>query len=52
MLRKGAEDTQNMINQAGQAMSNAFHAAADMHKKYAPKPKDEPMEVSTSLRDK
>ena len=52
MLRKGAEDTQNMLRMAGNAASNAFHAAAEMHKKYAPKPKDTPMEVSPALRDK
>ncbi len=52
MLRKGAEDTQNMIASAGQAMGNAFHAAAEMHKKYAPKPSEKPMEVNASLRDK
>lgn len=52
VLRKGAEDTQNVLKMAGEGMSNMFHAAAEMHKKYAPKPKETPMEVSPALRDK
>lgn len=51
VLRKGAEDTSTALKSAGQAAQNVFHAAADMHKKYAPKP-DGPVEVSASLRDK
>jgi hypothetical protein len=41
-----------MFKTAGEAVSGAFHAAAEMHKKYAPAPKEQPMEVSPSLRDK
>ena len=53
LLRKGAEDAQSMIKQAGHAAHDAFEAAVDMHKKYAPKPKEgPPVEVSAALRDK
>lgn len=52
VLRKGAEDTTNMLKSAGEAAQHMFHAAADMHKKYAPKPAEQPMEVNASLRDK
>lgn len=31
MLRKGAEDTQMMINKAGEAAAGAFHAAGAGH---------------------
>lgn len=52
ILRKGAEDTQSVIKQAGAAVAAAAHAAAEMHKKYAPKPADKPAEVNPALRDK
>lgn len=52
ILRKGAEDTQHMLQQAGQAAGAAFAAAAEMHKKYAPKPHEQPAEVNPAIRDK
>lgn len=52
VLRKGAEDTTNLLKQAGEATKEAFHKAAEMHKKYAPAPKETPAEVDPSLRDK
>lgn len=52
ILRKGAEDTQAVLRQAGAAASSAFAAAAELHRKYAPTPKEQPVEVSPALRDK
>ncbi|WIA37760.1 hypothetical protein OEZ86_014635 [Tetradesmus obliquus] len=52
MMRKGAEDTQMLLKQAGDAANHAFLAAAEMHKKYAPKPAEKPVEVSPDVRDK
>lgn len=52
MLRKGAEDTQAMLQHAGKAAANMFAAAAEAHKKYAPKPTGKPLEVNPALREK
>jgi hypothetical protein len=52
IMRKGAEDTQLLLKQAGDAANHAFIAAAEMHKKYAPKPTEKPVEVSPDVRDK
>jgi hypothetical protein len=52
IMRKGAEDTQMLLQQAGDAANQAFLAAAEMHKKYAPKPAEKPVEVSPDVRDK
>ncbi|GBF98085.1 hypothetical protein Rsub_10314 [Raphidocelis subcapitata] len=52
VLRKGAEDTQAMLQQAGKAAANMFAAAAEAHKKYAPKPTGKPLEVCPALREK
>jgi hypothetical protein len=52
IMRKGAEDTQLLLKQAGDAANHAFLSAAEMHKKYAPKPSDKPVEVSPDVRDK
>jgi len=52
VLKKGAEDTQSVIKQAGEAACKAFAAAAEMHKKYAPKLSDKPVEVCPILRAK
>lgn len=51
-MRKGAEDTQMVLQKAGEAANNAFHAAAEMHKKYAPKPADKPVAVNPDVKDK
>jgi hypothetical protein len=52
VLRKGAEDTTNMIKMAGDGAKEAFARAAEMHKKYAPAPSEKPMEVDPAVRDK
>lgn len=52
IMRKGAEDTQMLLKQAGDAANQAFHTAAEMHKKFAPRPADKPVEVSADVRDK
>ncbi|KAF8058434.1 sbpA [Scenedesmus sp. PABB004] len=52
IMRKGAEDTQMLLKQAGDAANAAFLAAADMHKKYAPKPAERPVEVAPDVKDK
>jgi hypothetical protein len=52
VLRKGAEDTQMLAQQAGAAAAAFFSAAADLHKKYAPKPADKPVEVSSDVKAK
>ena len=51
IMRKGAEDTQMLLNGMGQALHDAFLAGVDMHKKYAPKPAG-PVEVSPEVKDK
>lgn len=51
-MRKGAEDTQMMLNKAGEAANHAFLAAAEMHKKYAPKPAEQPVAVNPDVKDK
>jgi hypothetical protein len=51
-MRKGAEDTQMLINKAGAAASSAFLAAAEMHKKYAPKPSATPVAVNPDVKDR
>lgn len=51
-MRKGAEDTQLLLRQAGDAANKTFLAAAEMHKRYAPKPADKPVEVAPGVKDK
>jgi hypothetical protein len=51
-MRKGAEDTQMLLNQAGKALHDVFLAGVEMHKKYAPKPADKPVEVNPEVKDK
>lgn len=51
-MRKGAEDTQMLLSKAGEAANSAFHTAAEMHKKYAPKPSDRPVQVNPDVKDK
>jgi hypothetical protein len=52
VLRKGAEDTSLLLKMAGEGAREAFQRAAEMHKKYAPAPKEQPLEVDSALRDK
>lgn len=52
IMRKGAEDTQMLLKSAGDAANNAFLAAAEMHKKYAPKPAEQPVHVNPDVKDK
>lgn len=52
IMRKGAEDTQLLLRQAGDAANKTFLAAAEMHKRYAPKPADKPVEVAPGVKDK
>jgi hypothetical protein len=51
VMRKGAEDTQMLLNNMGQALHDAFLAGVEMHKKYAPKPTG-PVEVTPDIKDK
>lgn len=51
-MRKGANDTQMLLQMAGGAANNAFHTAAEMHKKYAPKPAEQPVQVNPEVKDK
>ncbi|KAF6261475.1 hypothetical protein COO60DRAFT_774588 [Scenedesmus sp. NREL 46B-D3] len=51
ILRKGAGDTKMLLKQAGAAASLAFLAAAEMHKKCAPKPAGQPVQASPDVRD-
>ncbi len=52
VMKKGSEDTQKFIKQAGEAACKAFSAAAEMHKKHAPKVQGQPVEVCPVLRAK
>ena len=52
MLRKGAEDTQMLAQQAGAAAAAFFSAAAAMHKRFAPKPSEKPAEISGDVKAK
>jgi hypothetical protein len=49
ILRKGTEDTQQLLKQAGEAACGAFAAAAEMHKRYAPR-RARPLTVCPDLR--
>eukprot|EP00878_Enallax_costatus_P023477 GHUV01024973.1.p1 GENE.GHUV01024973.1~~GHUV01024973.1.p1 ORF type:complete len:414 (+),score=146.25 GHUV01024973.1:1024-2265(+) len=52
IMRKGAEDTQLLLKQAGDIANRTFLAAAETHKKYAPKPAEQPVAVPPEVKDK
>jgi hypothetical protein len=52
IMRKGAHDTQMLLKQAGDAANQMFLTAAEMHKKYAPKPSEQPLLVDPCVKDK
>ncbi len=49
IFQKAAADTQMLLQQGGAAANAAFVNAAEMHKKYAPKPTG-PMAVDPSVK--
>lgn len=41
-----------LLQKAGEGANAAFIGAAEMHKKYAPKPSDKPVAVNPEVKDK
>jgi hypothetical protein len=52
IMRKAANDTHMLLQKAGEGANAAFMGAAEMHKKYAPKPSDKPVAVNPEVKDK